>query len=566
MPDPRSTIDIYDQHAEYFAARYDAIPFESAHAALLDWLPDKPGLVLDVGAGSGRDARWFAARGHEVFAVEPAKGFRERGRDAAADARIHWIDDRLPELGHIGRGTATWDLIWLSAVWMHIAPGQRPRAFRKLASRLRPGGRMIVTLRHGSFDDGRASFPVTVEELLRLSRDHGLVCRHIAESRDAQERAAIHWTAMVLELPDDGSGAFPILRSIVLNDAKSSTYKLGLLRCLLRIASTAPGLAASDGQGSVRLPLGLVALYWIRSYLPLVGSSIPQMPRGAGSPAFVSPAFQALRVSGYSLKVGARFSGPQAVALSTALRDAAKLIRDMPVRYITWPNTGRQIFGVEYRGTRSQSSLLLDRACLEAFGSFIVPEFLWQAMTRNAIWIEPAVLSEWIALMSRYEPDAQRPWQSYHALLRWIDPAHDTSAVRVLVDDLRAARSDLSCIWTARRLPRDYAVDHLMPFAHWPCNDLWNLAPVSRSANSSKADRLPSVDAMARAEDRLCGWWRDVREHSGEYAVRFDEEVRCALPFVQDPADAAEVFEGLSVLRASLRRDQRIPEWTPQMQ
>jgi hypothetical protein len=105
-----------------------------------------------------------------------------------------------------------------------------------------------------------------------------------------------------------------------------------------------------------------------------------------------------------------------------------------------------------------------------------------------------------------------------------------------------------------------------MPFAHWPCNDLWNLAPVSRSANSSKADRLPSVDAMARAEDRLCGWWRDVREHSGEYAVRFDEEVRCALPFVQDPADAAEVFEGLSVLRASLRRDQRIPEWTPQMQ
>lgn len=563
MPDPRPTIELYDRRAEYFAARYDAIPFEAAHAAVLDWLPARPGLVLDVGAGSGRDARWFAARGHEVFAVEPAENFRRLGRAAAADARIHWIDDRLPELAHIGRSSAAWDLIWLSAVWMHVPTGQRPRAFRKLASRLRPGGRMIVSLRHGEFDDGRRSFAVSAEEILRLARDDGLVCRHIAESRDVQQRDAIRWTSMVLELPDDGSGAFPVLRGIVLNDAKSSTYKLGLLRCLLRVATTAPGLAAADGEGNVRVPLGLVALYWIRTYLPLVASSLPQMPRGSGNPAFVTEAFRALRLSGYSLKVGARFSGEQAKALSSALRDAANLIRRMPVRYITWPSNGSQVFAVEQRPTRSRASVLLDRAYLESFGWFVVPEFIWSAMMRNAVWIEPAVISEWIALMSRYEPEAGRPWESYQALLRWIDPAHETSVIRRVVTDLREVRADLTCVWTARRLPDDYSVDHLMPFAHWPCNDLWNLAPVLPSVNSSKADRLPSVEAMARAEDRLCTWWSEVRAHSVEYTVRFDEEVRCALPFVGDPADLAEVFEGMGILRASLHRDQQIPEWTP---
>jgi SAM-dependent methyltransferase len=106
MPGPGRTIEIYDQHPEYFAARYDAIAFESAHAAVLEWLPDSPGLVLDVGAGSGRDARWFAARAHEVFAVEPAAGFRSAARTAAPGERVHWIDDRLPELAHISGSCA----------------------------------------------------------------------------------------------------------------------------------------------------------------------------------------------------------------------------------------------------------------------------------------------------------------------------------------------------------------------------------------------------------------------------------------------------------------------------
>ena len=43
---------------------------------------------------------------------------------------------------------------------------------------------------------------------------------------------------------DDGAGSLPLLRLVIVNDNKSSTYKPGLLRTLVRLAETAPGLVS----------------------------------------------------------------------------------------------------------------------------------------------------------------------------------------------------------------------------------------------------------------------------------------------------------------------------------
>ena len=55
-------------------------------------------------------------------------------------------------------------------------------------------------------------------------------------------REHIRWETLVFVMPDDGSGSLPLLRHVIVNDNKSSTYKLGLLRTLVRLAETAPGL------------------------------------------------------------------------------------------------------------------------------------------------------------------------------------------------------------------------------------------------------------------------------------------------------------------------------------
>jgi hypothetical protein len=57
---------------------------------------------------------------------------------------------------------------------MHVRPADRPRAFRKLVSLLRPGGLLAVTLRDGPKEPGRDMHPVSLSEIERLAIGHGL--------------------------------------------------------------------------------------------------------------------------------------------------------------------------------------------------------------------------------------------------------------------------------------------------------------------------------------------------------------------------------------------------------
>ena len=83
--------DHYSTNADEFGKRYESVSFETVHAGWLHLLPEKPGIALDVGAGSGRDAAHLAHRGWEVVAVEPATRLREEARARHPSARIRWL-------------------------------------------------------------------------------------------------------------------------------------------------------------------------------------------------------------------------------------------------------------------------------------------------------------------------------------------------------------------------------------------------------------------------------------------------------------------------------------------
>ena len=293
----------YDVHAADVVPVYEAIDPASLHAWLIGLLPTVPSLIADIGAGSGRDAAWFASLGHEVLAVEPSATMREHGRRLHDDARVRWVADSLPSLTATLRLGLTADLVHLGAVWQHISPPDRPRAFRKLVGLLRSGGVLVVTLRHGP-DDGRGMHPVSLDEIERLAGEHGLAVVRVQRSPDAMGRPEVSWTNVALRVPDDGTGSLPLLRHLVLADQKSSTYKLGLLRSLCRIADSSAGLAQEMDDKHVALPLGIVALTWLRLYLPMVAANLPQAPgnrRGAEGLGFAGPGFQAVAAGAATL-------------------------------------------------------------------------------------------------------------------------------------------------------------------------------------------------------------------------------------------------------------------------
>jgi hypothetical protein len=340
---------------------------------------------------------------------------------------------------------------------------------------LSPSGRIAISLRVGELEKERAMYEVSLAELTSLSQQFGLRLIHATENADRLGRAGVSWSTAVLGLPDDGLGALPLLRHLILVDGKSSTYKIALLRILARIADSARGCARHESD-HVAVPMGMVALFWMRMYKPLIESALPQMPftHFGTRPGFVTDSFNALRlVNPFELRVGAVFSGDTAKHLHRSLSEISQLIRLMPGSTCA----GRQAISRSSKSNRcaARTPPRLSRWTHHSFGALAnsVCRFRFgRQLTRYNVWIEPVLISEWIRLMEGYAGTGQpNVRQLADSLLAWADPERDTRIARDAVTRLRAAGKSVFCVWSGQRLREDYDIDHCLPFAAWPCGD-----------------------------------------------------------------------------------------------
>lgn len=187
--------DYYDRDAAIFAARYDSVSFDAVHPVLSRYLPAS-GLVLDIGAGSGRDARAMAARGLEVTAVEPSDGLRAIG--AASSNGIRWIDDRLPRLARLSGSGERYDFILCSAVIMLVAPADLTLSFATMDGLLADTGKCALNLRApGADEPAELFFAHSDADVLAAAQTAGLACIDRGEAGDAIGRSAYCWRSFV---------------------------------------------------------------------------------------------------------------------------------------------------------------------------------------------------------------------------------------------------------------------------------------------------------------------------------------------------------------------------------
>lgn len=187
----------YDQHSDYFFHTYNKIQFSRIHKPFIRFLPKKMAAkVLDIGCGSGRDAMALAKRGYTVTAVDPSREMLRLAEKQDTKKRITWIRDALPQLSTIGN--KSYSFILISAVWMHIPPSQRDNSIKRITELLTKDGRLAITLRMGEQDEGRAMYPITLEELLTLATKYDLHPIYISRTtKDSFNRDSISWKKIV---------------------------------------------------------------------------------------------------------------------------------------------------------------------------------------------------------------------------------------------------------------------------------------------------------------------------------------------------------------------------------
>lgn len=187
----------YAQEAPELFKLYESISPEALHKPVWHLIPTVPSRLLDIGAGTGRDAAAFAAMGHRVLAVEPVDEMREGAMALHPSPRIEWLADTLPALSRVRARGETFDAVLATAVWMHLDATERAEAMPAVASLVAPGGVLLLSLRHGPIPTGRRMFEVTAEETIALAAREGLACLVNAVTASTQAgNANVTWSRL----------------------------------------------------------------------------------------------------------------------------------------------------------------------------------------------------------------------------------------------------------------------------------------------------------------------------------------------------------------------------------
>jgi ubiquinone/menaquinone biosynthesis C-methylase UbiE len=139
-----STIDVYDKTAEEYTKQADTRGPKVERSQFIQSIP-KHGTILDVGCGSGRDAKVFCDHGFTVTGVDLSGKLLEIAKTIAPKATFIKQDFRELQFQE-----NSFDGIWACASLLHITHDDLSVVLKKLLLFLKPNGTFMMTVKAGS--------------------------------------------------------------------------------------------------------------------------------------------------------------------------------------------------------------------------------------------------------------------------------------------------------------------------------------------------------------------------------------------------------------------------------
>lgn len=188
-------ISFYSENSTALFDQYQTLSFATVHQSWLGTVNlSNYKTALDIGAGSGRDSLALSDLRLCVTAIEPAQSLMDKGIALTSD-KVTWQSDILPELSSLNENT--YDVILISAVWMHQTVEQQSQSLERLSTLLNDEGILVITLRHGEFNDGRKAFDVNGPRLIEDAKAFNLTVLHTDNDTDQLNRPGVYWETVV---------------------------------------------------------------------------------------------------------------------------------------------------------------------------------------------------------------------------------------------------------------------------------------------------------------------------------------------------------------------------------
>lgn len=147
MREMTETLRYYQNNADAFAANTVDVSMDEIRTMFLDELP-KGAYILDLGCGSGRDAKAFLEMGCRVDAAD---GSQELCKKASA---LTGLPVKCMLFGELD-AVHVYDGIWACASILHLPKHELAEVLCKIAAALKAGGVLYTSFKYGDFEGMR---------------------------------------------------------------------------------------------------------------------------------------------------------------------------------------------------------------------------------------------------------------------------------------------------------------------------------------------------------------------------------------------------------------------------
>lgn len=344
------------------------------------------------------------------------------------------------------------------------------------------------------------------------------------------------------------------INSILERDAKDASYKFALLRGTIDVCQRYSHLR-EESDGRVQYPLGLLVERWVLYYYPIIdspefipqkngesdGSSGGKKGRAGGRQIAFRSAFKTVTDyyrdrGGFNAFWNEYTRGDLPEEISSDVLKLFKAIREtivtQPMKFIgrSQSDVYYSIFGYDKKGIRIRNNAYPDPGfVLENFGVFDIPADMCLAFEYFGSFIsgEQSILENWADFTHR-KSDGSVSKEHILTLLTTVPETERAVAMAKKVYKDAFRDGPLECVWSGKMIRDDTVmhVDHMLPFARWKNNDLWNLLPALNKVNGNKSDMIPSCSLLERREDIITDYWGQLNQ---VYPVQFEREIVISL-------------------------------------